>query len=864
MTLPQHRNPDPDHRATAAYNFVPLPDIIIPAVPSADSLPNHNQFDQKEYKHTGYFEVELTTLSPLYIRAGLSTSSTANKKSEFDQAEEEKLGQPSRNFREAMKNKPDFFYTQDREQPVIPGSSLRGMLRQIITVLTYGKIGCVNDTMKVFYRAVAAPQGDALGSSYEDIMGRYGNNVRVGYLIQKGDDWYVQEAKKPGDFGWSERKPYLTVKEGFWRNNQYYQFTTVLSGFIPLNGDAYRPQRHPVSFDVEEKRDKKGKKYVALNGLGKPGQYANRGILVCSGNMLETDAKGTQSTKRKKHALVLPVNPNAEPVKISKQAVTDYLDTLTELQQSPPFDAQNGCLQAGQPVFFVKGQSEIEFFGHCPNFRVPARSINRNRVSVPADFVPAEHQISSLVDFPDALFGYVGKPTPPKSDYQQGNKALSFAGRIQITDANLNTGQKEIWLPGTQHEPVVLPILATPKPTSFQHYLTQSSSNRNSSHHYASSSDDTVIRGFKFYWRKGTISRDDLRPKPNSPGVDDTGKVEDDSTQHTQVRPVKEGVQFTFRVYFENLSDVELGALQWTLQLPDTGQAYCHALGMGKPLGMGSVKLKPTLHLTSRQQRYETLFANDQWVTGEGENDSQQDFCAAFEKFVLDELLTKAKIKATKLADVPRIQMLLKMLEWHEQDPMLTSKQPIDDLKIFRKRWVLPDPLHIGPLSDANQQGDGRTRDSGSQGRDDRGNQTGRGQRGSQRGQRQYPSTRTTTPRSTPQQPIRNVPTKQTTPPPASPPQPAPKPKPVAPPPSTTKQKGDVFTGPIKDIRDDGTLVVQVPGVSLDKAYALMPPDLQAGKKFQRDQSARCEVVEVGKDNEGCLVYTCQAGKKKK
>ena len=221
--------------------------------------------------------------------------------------------------------------------------------------------------------------------------------------------------------------------------------------------------------------------------------------------------------------------------------------------------------------------------------------------------------------------------------------------------------------------------------------------------------------------------------------------------------------------------------MQWTLQLPDTGQAYCHALGMGKPLGMGSVKLQPCLHLTSRQQRYEKLFAGNQWQTGEDGSDSQQDFCAAFEQSVLGKLPAEARNKATKLTDVPRIQMLLIMLEWQQQDSMLVSKQPIDGLTNLCSRWVLPDPLHIGPFSSSDQQGDGKNRGSPPQDRSNRGRQTGRSQRGGQGVQKQHPTPRTpTTSRSTLQQPTRNVPAKQTTPPPTSPPQPATKSKPAA------------------------------------------------------------------------------------
>lgn len=51
---------------------------------------------------------------------------------------------------------------------------------------------------------------------------------------------------------------------------------------------------------------------------------------------------------------------------------------------------------------------------------------------------------------------------------------------------------------------------------------------------------------------------------------------------------VKPGAEFTFDIHVHNLSKVELGALFWLLQLPDD---HFFRFGGGKPLGFGSVRL---------------------------------------------------------------------------------------------------------------------------------------------------------------------------------------------------------------------------------------------------------------------------------
>jgi CRISPR-associated protein (TIGR03986 family) len=170
-------------------------------------------------------------------------------------------------------------------------------------------------------------------------------------------------------------------------------------------------------------------------------------------------------------------------------------------------------------------------------------------------------------------------------------------------------------------------------------------------------------------------------------------------TQYTQIMPVKSGVTFHFRIYFENLTDVELGALLWVLRLPPR---HLHKIGMGKPLGMGSVEIKPTLHLLDRASRYKWLFDRRGWFEGDPITALESDFVQAFEGFVLRLMDTKEKGTATCLAEVERIQTLLKMLEGDgpvsAADRDLLEYMEIEHgpgrVNEYKERPVLPDPLH--------------------------------------------------------------------------------------------------------------------------------------------------------------------------
>jgi hypothetical protein len=284
----------------------------------------------------------------------------------------------------------------------------------------------------------------------------------------------------------------------------------------------------------------------------------------------------------------------------------------------------------------------------------------------------------------------------------QGSKVRAYASRVFVSDARLQNGQDNIWL---SPEPIVPKILATPKPTAFQHYLTQQEpNNKERLDHYGSPPPhEAVIRGHKLSWHQGTastLSLDDIRRmiEEKQEALRKIAEQEANGkpdTQHTQFKPLKPGVTFTFRVYFENLSDAELGALCWTLHpLGDPAKTYCHNLGMGKPLSMGAVQLDATLHLTDRVTRYGSLFDGDDWQTGAtGASEKLSDRAVlerctqTFERHILDAL--KPDKPCTHLFDLKRIGMLLKMLEWEGRSQSEVSTLGLDE---FRQRKVLPDP----------------------------------------------------------------------------------------------------------------------------------------------------------------------------
>lgn len=686
-TVPRRDRENRPHSARAPYNFVPLPEKVVRA---RTPLLSHAVYETEGL--TGWIDCTLETVSPVYIRGMMQEGDFA----QFGRKKPDALTDDEKNKRAS------FFGTagapdDDTLQPIIPGSSLRGMIRSLVEIAGYGRMRWVGAQPTFTYRAVAASENDPLRKPYQEALGRFGSRVEAGYLIQDGERWYIQPARRPKDNNWPEKAAYLKVKE---RNIG----PRDLPNLIRFNDDKYRPQIHEVSFSVERGRSDRGA-FTDVRQIGpREAGFPHKGVLVCSGNMLETgQLQAGQRSPRKSHALILEREDDrrAKRLTIPSQVVSDYLNGLTPFQQEKLTDwsgedGTTGCLAPGKPVFYVARGDEVLYFGHSPNFRVPARLNvpDGERAATPADFVPPMLRDMADPDLADAIFGWVAETG------QKAGLLGQRAGRVFFGDARLTSPRDDVWL-----EKEMTPhVLAGPKPTTFQHYLVQDKTRghdpdrKESLAYYGVPPAQTQIRGYKLYWHKG--ARPDLKA---------TTQEMKHPSQLTRITPVKPGVQFSFRLRFDNLRPEELGALLWALALPgEDGQRYCHKLGMGKPLGMGAVQIVPTLFLSDRQARYQTLFADDGWDEA-ARAEPPQSYITAFETFVLEQvkegeeaLLSQVRRGERRLKDEPRIRMLLTLLQWREGDAAwldrtryMEIERGLEKVNEYKERPVLPDPVAV-------------------------------------------------------------------------------------------------------------------------------------------------------------------------
>lgn len=663
---PRHIKEISDRIAVAPYNFVELPNDIVEVM--QDSLPHQNiYYPESENRYTGKIECTLTTESPLYIRCGLT-------KEEFACSTE-------------SKDLPNFFYTEivtKARKPILPGSSLRGMIRNLIEIITFSKIELVSDKQRLFFRAVAAnPNKDSLGKEYKKYVEP--KKVQAGYLKKDNQGWYIQPAINfnSNTFAW--------VRET----------DLSLPGLKQFNDDHYCPQYINVSYTQVNIDYQDRAKRLFAQDVDFPERHYKKGVLITSGNMKQENQ--TQASPRRNHCVVFEANSESAKLRIDDTAIEHYRNALTDFQKQEPFDNDLGVLIEGRPIFYCephKGQTEITLFGHCPNFRIPYSPLQDGKAASAVDFIPKNVGKSNRIDLADTIFGFVRNKDKnnPNSTHNNNDKKLpSLAGRIFIENAICEkTVNDDIWSTGNLERTITPKILSNPETTTFQHYLVQRNSDKVQLKHYASKppKDDelgeTIIRGHKLYWHKGS-----------NPNIEHPDGDSATGTQITKIKPIKPGVSFKFNINFENLNDIELGAILWILKIAAEPK-YCLSLGMGKPLGMGAVKIEHELLLNNRQERYSQLFNNTQWLTGEEnqiDTESKSEACIkAFENFITDNIHPDDHpegYNATKLDEIPRIQMLLLMLRCDNFPSVDKTRYMTIEPNEYKERPVLPTPFQV-------------------------------------------------------------------------------------------------------------------------------------------------------------------------
>jgi CRISPR-associated protein (TIGR03986 family) len=672
--------------AHAPYNFIPINEKVVCSPLKIDEV-LFNSY--KDDCYTGEIFMEIESLTPLYIR-GMKSIST-----------------------DSLEKNPEFFKGKDY---CIPGSSLRGLLRTITEIVSYSKMGSLNNdtkTRRFHYRAFA-DQSLTLRDEYASKMINRGNNpecfypkVNAGIIKKEGLNYFICKGKH------YKVEEELAINKG------------VISELMSMpNGDKfqknrnYKPNFKKIFFKADIERihsHSKNLKYAKVTDISNNQINSfKEGYLVCSGWMIGP-GQGPRSRGKHMHWVIGDFQ-GSNKIKIEDDIVENYINDkardgmnlLEKLKASPVNEV---------PCFFITDiNNKIKSFGHTGMFRL---AYDKTLI----EFFPLDHRKINELDFTEILFGKLDK----------------VPSRVCFEDAFIKEGSfsKDIKIPA---------IMGSPKPTTFQHYLKQDVNsittelnNRYEISGYRGIKDynqNTVINGYKLYWHQKSIDYpaiielntdafkefltknklmnrfNNYHFQQNKTKIDLSLLTTEQSdallkfilsqkeSQYTAIKPILSNAKFEGKIRFENLTKIELGALLFILNPTNN---LCYKIGMGKGLGFGSILITPKVIISDRKQRYSNILS--EWIGFDSSNSelskTETDDCIkVFEKHILSEIGSSS----SSIWQEQRMIELKTMLDFNncikgdKAKFMLIDKKVIDEngkskkINEYKSRPLLPKP----------------------------------------------------------------------------------------------------------------------------------------------------------------------------
>ena len=432
----------------------------------------------------------------------------------------------------------------------IPGSTLRGLIRQNMQILGRGLVRSNEDYQdrRLMYRSMADPSRG----------------------MHKKRKWHYTNVLGIQSFEAYNRDGEPVVNP---RNNRAMQYSVaqnVLGGYlhrnrdrytiVPVQGKVFRISRKSplvdqwrssYTFTLNVYYQASETEVTALQLKEAPGY--RKGVLLSPGFMW-----------RQNSVYLFPEeDPNQEVITLTDEDRLTYQEDL-EWRTNTLRGTQNNMEKRfwelprdgeRKPVFYLQHHG-MTVFGMSQFMRLSYD----HRLSEGLFESHRIHQEELFLDYPYALMGYTGK---------DGN----YRSRIQV--GNLKAAK----LPG-EPEPVRV-TLGEPKPSFFPNYTFKG---------LDYNQQLFQLNGYKQYWMKD--------PDPQTSGKDNVSKT---------VYPLPAGTQFSGTVRYRNLHPDELGLLLWCLRL----EKNCfQTVGMGKPYGYGRMKLSIDALVEDRpEELYATLGA---------------------------------------------------------------------------------------------------------------------------------------------------------------------------------------------------------------------------------------------------------------
>ncbi|MEM6801311.1 MAG: TIGR03986 family CRISPR-associated RAMP protein [Bacteroidota bacterium] len=509
----------------APYNFVPFNEKIVRPY-WAEYISHDRPFTDGK---SGSLTIQITTHSPIFIRDG-------RKKT---QVEQETI----------------YYFSQTQEgKYFIPGSSIRGMLRNVMEIMCFSRMEKVDErkfSVREFENNDLYPKSQIT------------KDVYCGWLYKENGGYWIKDCDKPGRIKLDELSPVLKDK-----------FLNSSPNKVDLrgrNGDFHKSAR--FKYETYAEINPKGLNfyfketaYEELNAGNRrfytidPMDEGRRGTIVFTGQPSYRNEPRGERASGKVFEFIFFDQEASQNIEVDEKVIKNfflaYFEDQGSSQQSVDWKYWKPKLEQGEhiPVFFRKEKDSIKDMGLSYLYKI---SYDYSAKDLISNYHRKENQKG--MDLTEAILG--------KVETSSSETILKSRVHIGHTFA-LNVAQEL---------PKVQAILSSPKATYYPHYIEQN--NR---------------RGYKTYmdanakiagWKRYPIRRNGIYEPSLPENIHNLAKVA------TSFVPLDEGVTFEAQISYHNLRKIELGALISTLTFHNTPSCF-HSLGMAKPLGFGKVALK--------------------------------------------------------------------------------------------------------------------------------------------------------------------------------------------------------------------------------------------------------------------------------
>lgn len=513
------------------YNFVPAPTESEVYKPEWANQVSHDiPFSDGE---SGEITLKITAETPIFIRNGHAKP----------------------NDGEPVTSEFSHIIINGKKQYFIPATSFKGMIRNILEIISFSKMNRINDHLHSI-RQIMKTQDTIIDEGYE--LTQQKDNILAGYLIEKDNKFFIYPSGKPQKIrytdldkkfgGLFEKNFKNSVSTNFEERTGAFKYENIIKG----KSLEYKFEKHTLNDDKKQKAWVSAFQplsYVkfAENDEGKWGR------IVCVGQATAYKDKEARKGEYVFWGKKEDILSNDK----SRIAISDkILETFLFLNRHN------------------KGKSEeLKDWTYWKN---------KTKTGIPIFY--RQDKKGQLIDF-GLTFMYKHKVTFSTKDI------LSYSEDLDLADCILGTIQKDNQSKGRlfcSHfkvtntvEPLVMQnnVLSSPKSSFTPFYLEQQGVNGSTQALNTYIVGNQMLRGFKRYPVQAKEKKQ----------VIDPDKIKLISSS----QPLPLGTIFEGKVRFYNLRKIEIGALLSAITLHNSQNTF-HSLGGLKPFGYGRVSIEIT------------------------------------------------------------------------------------------------------------------------------------------------------------------------------------------------------------------------------------------------------------------------------